>query len=68
QYYRQLQVILADDQPYTWVNQPSIKWAVNRRVRGVKDGKGFGLFIWYPGELDWWIAGAKSTLRPQNSG
>jgi peptide/nickel transport system substrate-binding protein len=68
QYYKQLQVILADDQPYTWVNQPSVKWAVNRRVRGVKDGKGFGLFVWYPGELDWWIAGAKSTLRPQTSG
>jgi peptide/nickel transport system substrate-binding protein len=66
--YRQLQVVLADDQPYTWVNQPSVKWAVNRRLRGVKDGKGFGLFGWYPGEFDWWIAGAKSSLRPPAGG
>jgi peptide/nickel transport system substrate-binding protein len=67
-YYKQLQVVLAEDQPYTWVNQPSLKWAVNRRIRGVKDGKGFGLFGWYPGELEWWIAGAKSTLRPSTGG
>ena len=67
QYYKQLQVILAEDQPYTWVNQPSVKWAVNRRVRNVKDGKGFGLFGWYPGELEWWIAGARPALRPPSS-
>lgn len=66
--YKQLQVLLADDQPYTWVNQPSLKWAVNRRVRGVKVGKGFGLFTWYPAELEWWILGAKSTLRPGTGG
>jgi peptide/nickel transport system substrate-binding protein len=66
--YRKLQVILAEDQPYTWVNQPSIKWAVNRRVHGVRDGKGFGLFLWYPGELDWWIAGARPSPRPPAGG
>ncbi|HSP15586.1 MAG TPA: ABC transporter substrate-binding protein [Thermoanaerobaculia bacterium] len=54
--YKQLQLILADDQPYTWVNQPSVKWAVNRRAHNVRDGKGFGLFGWYPGELDWWVS------------
>jgi peptide/nickel transport system substrate-binding protein len=54
--YRELQAVLAEDQPYTWVNQPSIKWVVNRRVNGAKLGKGYGLFLWYPGEFDWWIA------------
>jgi peptide/nickel transport system substrate-binding protein len=54
--YKQLQLILAEDQPYTWVNQPSVKWAVNRHVHNVRDGKGFGLFVWYPGELDWWLS------------
>jgi len=63
-YYKQLQVILAEDQPYTWVNQPSLKWAVNNRMRGVKIGKGMGLFGWYPGELEWWIFGAKPMLHP----
>ena len=53
--YRQLHAILADDQPYTWVMQPSVKWVVNRRVNGVKESKGWGLFLWYPGELDWWV-------------
>lgn len=53
--YRQLHAILADDQPYTWVMQPSVKWVVNRRVSGVKQSKGWGLFLWYPGELDWWV-------------
>ncbi|HEY3056692.1 MAG TPA: ABC transporter substrate-binding protein [Thermoanaerobaculia bacterium] len=66
--YKQLQVILADDQPYTWVNQPAVKWAVNRRVRNVRDGKGFGLFLWYPGELDWWISGARSAPLRSTSG
>jgi peptide/nickel transport system substrate-binding protein len=56
--YKELQAILADDQPYTWVTQPSIKWVVNRRVNGVKLGKGYGLFLWYPGEFDWWLSAA----------
>jgi len=21
----------------------------------VKEGKGWGFMLWYPGELDWWI-------------
>lgn len=53
--YRQLHRILADDQPYTWTVQVSSKWAVSKRLRNVKDSKGWGLFGWYPGELDWWI-------------
>ena len=54
--YRQLHTVLAEDQPYTWVNQPSMKWVVNRRVHGVRESKGWGLFLWYPGEFDWWLA------------
>ncbi len=62
--YKQLQLVLAGDQPYTWVNQPSVKWAVNRRVHNVRDGKGFGLFGWSPGELDWWLGPpATSTAK-----
>lgn len=53
--YQKLDAVLAADQPYTWVNQPSMKWALNRRVQGAKEAKGFGLFLWYPGELDWWL-------------
>jgi peptide/nickel transport system substrate-binding protein len=53
--YQQLDEVLAADQPYTWTIQPSIKWAISKRVRGVKEGRGWGLFTWYPGEFDWWI-------------
>jgi peptide/nickel transport system substrate-binding protein len=53
--YRQLHAIMANDQPYTWTIQVSTKWALNRRIRNVKDSVGWGLYLWYPGELDWWI-------------
>jgi peptide/nickel transport system substrate-binding protein len=59
--YQELHVVLADDQPYTWITQPSLKWAVNRRVRGVKLSNGFGLFGWYPGPFEWWIAAPPPT-------
>jgi len=53
--YRQLHALLADDQPYTWTVQVSTKWAISKRVKGVKESKGWGIYLWYPGELDWWI-------------
>jgi peptide/nickel transport system substrate-binding protein len=53
--YRQLHAVMADDQPYTWTVQVSTKWAINKRVKGVKESKGWGIYLWYPGELDWWI-------------
>jgi hypothetical protein len=54
--YWRLHEVLVDEQPYTWTVQVSSKWAVNRRVRGVAISRGFGLFLWYPGELGWWLA------------
>jgi len=53
--YQQLHAILADDQPYAWTLQVSVKWAVSKHLRDVKQSKGWGLFTWYPGELGWWI-------------
>jgi peptide/nickel transport system substrate-binding protein len=53
--YQHLAVVLAEDQPYTWTIQVSSKWAISKRVKGVKVGRGWGLFTWYPGEFDWWI-------------
>jgi peptide/nickel transport system substrate-binding protein len=54
--YRDLHALLAEDQPYTWTIQVSSKWVGNHRVRGVRESSGYGLFLWYPGEFDWWIA------------
>jgi peptide/nickel transport system substrate-binding protein len=64
--YRQLHAILAEDQPYAWMVQPTVKWVLNKRVRNARLGRGYGLFLWTPGELDWWLADARpSPVRPQ---
>ncbi|HEY0159342.1 MAG TPA: ABC transporter substrate-binding protein [Thermoanaerobaculia bacterium] len=57
--YWRLHEVMAEDQPYTWLIQVSLKWGVNKRVRGVVASRGFGYFLWSPGERDWWIAPGK---------
>ena len=54
--YHRLHERIAADQPYTWTIQVSLKWAINKRVRGVRESRGYGLLLWYPGELGWWLA------------
>jgi peptide/nickel transport system substrate-binding protein len=53
--YHQLHAVLAEDQPYAWTTQVSVKWGISKRLRNVQESRGFGLFTWYPGEFDWWI-------------
>ncbi len=53
--YWQLHKVLADDQPYTWTVQVSMKWGIRKRLHGVAISPGYGLSLWYPGEFDWWI-------------
>jgi peptide/nickel transport system substrate-binding protein len=60
--YQRLHQLLADDQPYTWTIQVSVKYAVRKRVRNVKSSKGWGMFLWYPGEFDWWLADENARL------
>lgn len=64
--YRRLHALLAADQPYTWTLQVSSKWAVSKRIRDVKESKGWGVFQWYPGVFDWWIPQNQRThdVRP----
>lgn len=59
--YRQLHALLANDQPYTWTVQVSSKWAINKRIHGVHESKGWGLFNWFPAELDWWVPANQRT-------
>jgi peptide/nickel transport system substrate-binding protein len=54
--FHRLHAVLANDQPYTWTVQAAQNWAVNRRIQGVKVSKGFGLFGWYPGPLEWTVS------------
>ena len=54
--YHQLHDIIASDQPYLFIVQVGYKWAVDKRVKDVKNGKGLGLFLWRPGPYGWWLA------------
>jgi peptide/nickel transport system substrate-binding protein len=56
--YRRLHTILAADQPNTWLFQVQSKWVVSQRLMGVSESRGYGLFRWYPGELDWQLTPA----------
>jgi peptide/nickel transport system substrate-binding protein len=51
--------IIADDQPYSFYIQLKAKWGMRKRLRGVEISPLRGLFLWYPGELGWWIADQK---------
>lgn len=53
--YQRLHEVIAEDQPYAWTVQVSLKWAINKRVKGVEVSPKFGLFLWYPGEFNWWL-------------
>ena len=59
--YRKLHEIVADDQPYTWTVQVSIKYAINKRVHNVQASKLWGLYQWYPGEFSWWLEPPKKA-------
>jgi peptide/nickel transport system substrate-binding protein len=61
--YRELHVILAEDQPVTWLMQVQDKWVVSERLKGVSVNDGYGLFRWYPGELAWRLAVPAAPAR-----
>ncbi|MEK6373219.1 MAG: ABC transporter substrate-binding protein [Acidobacteriota bacterium] len=51
--YHELHAVLARDQPYLFTVQVASKWAVNGRVQNVRVSRGFGLFLWQPGPVEW---------------
>lgn len=53
--YHQLHELLAADQPYLFIMQVGLKWAVDKRVQNVRTAKGVGLFLWHPGPYAWWL-------------
>ena len=54
--YHRIHQILADEQPYTFMfHSPSLV-AVDRRFQDVKlSNQGLGLFLYNPGQLNWWV-------------
>ena len=53
--YHQLHEIVAADQPYLFMVQVGLKWAVDKRVQNIRTAKGVGLFLWNPGPFGWWM-------------
>jgi len=62
--HRELHMILAAEQPYTWLVQPATKWVAHRRIQGVELSPRIGPFGWYPGELAWWLAPTSTERVP----
>ena len=54
--YHRLHARLAADQPYLWLVQVSTKWGIRKRVENVEEADGLGLYLWYPGPLQWWLS------------
>lgn len=53
--YHQFHELIAADQPYLFMMQVGLKWAVDKRVQNVRSAKGVGLFLWNPGPFGWWM-------------
>lgn len=53
--YHRLHEVLAEEQPYMFMVQVGLKWAVDKRVQNVQAAKGVGLFLWNPGPFGWWL-------------
>jgi peptide/nickel transport system substrate-binding protein len=52
--YREIQRLIYQDQPYTFLWNRASLWAFSKRLRGVRlSPRGIGNF--YPGVLDWWV-------------
>jgi ABC-type transport system substrate-binding protein len=66
--YQRLHEILAREQPYTWLVQPSSRWAVSKRIRNVQIAPGLGLFYWIPGPRAWWIPADQQGAGREGSG
>lgn len=56
--YVRLQEILHEDQPFSPLLYPTMKWAIAKRFRGINVSP-IGLFLQFPGSLDWWVPKAE---------
>ncbi len=54
---KRIHQLIADDQPYSFYIQLMDGWGMRKRVRGVAISPRRGLFLSYPGEFAWWLAG-----------
>ncbi|HVR28448.1 MAG TPA: ABC transporter substrate-binding protein [Thermoanaerobaculia bacterium] len=54
-YYSEIQAILYEEQPFTFMWDYRTLWAFSNRMRGVSFAPA-GVFLFYPGTTEWWLA------------
>ena len=55
-FFWQIQRLVAEDQPMTFLFWPTQMVAVKNRFQDVRVSRaGYGMFTWYPSLLDWWV-------------
>lgn len=54
-YYREIQKLIYDDQPYTFIYERGTTWAFNKRIRGVQFSPR-EVFGFDPSYKSWWVA------------
>ncbi|MEE9296832.1 MAG: hypothetical protein V3W34_17955 [Phycisphaerae bacterium] len=52
--FRQIQKLIYDDRPYTFLWHRPIMWAFNSRIRGVEFSP-LGVTGFHPGPRAWWV-------------
>jgi peptide/nickel transport system substrate-binding protein len=66
-YYGEIQAILYDEQPFTFLWDYRSLWAFSNRMRGVNFAAS-GVFLFYPGPADWWLAKGPMELSAPSAG
>lgn len=64
--YQEIHKILYEDQPYTWIVNPPILAAFNKRIQGVQFSPR-GIYGFDPGVTGWWVAnggGGNVAMQP----
>jgi peptide/nickel transport system substrate-binding protein len=66
-YYAEIQKILYDEQPFTFIWDYRSLWAFSNRMRGINFAAA-GVFLFYPGTANWWLAKAPMEVPAPSAG
>jgi peptide/nickel transport system substrate-binding protein len=66
-YYSEIQKILYDEQPFTFLWDYRLLWAFSNRMRGVNFAAA-GVFLFFPGTAEWWMAKEPMPLPAPSAG
>ena len=66
-HYAEIQEILYQEQPFTFIWDYRTLWAFSNRMRGVNFAAA-GVFLFFPGPAEWWLAKEPMTLPAPSAG